>query len=98
VDQDGCLDLAETGPLGGSRATREEKTTTRKNRVPAWPPAQARWAKTGVLGLGFIPNRHKKKQIKKKDQAAIRFDAGKAQRGPGWCRLVGADNITGAQV
>jgi hypothetical protein len=46
----GCLDPVVTGPYVGSRATREEKTTTRRNRGPARPPAQARWKKTGVIG------------------------------------------------
>jgi hypothetical protein len=82
VDQGGCLDPMETGPYGGSRVTRKEKTAGRRNRELAHPPVQARWKKTDVLGLGFIPNRHKKKQIKKKYQAAIRSGAGKAQRGP----------------
>jgi hypothetical protein len=36
-----------------------------------------------MLGLGFNPNRHKKKQVKKKDQVGIRSSARKAQRGLG---------------
>jgi hypothetical protein len=51
-----------------------------------------------MLGLGFIPNQHKKKKRKQKDQATIRSDAGEAQKGPGRCRLADADSVTGAQV
>jgi hypothetical protein len=51
-----------------------------------------------VLGLGFIPNQHKKKKRKQKDQATIRSDAGEAQKGPGRCRLADADSVTGARV
>jgi hypothetical protein len=35
-----------------------------------------------MLGLGSIPNRHKKKKSKQKNQAAIRSDASEAQKGP----------------
>jgi hypothetical protein len=42
VDQVGCLDLVVIGPYhGGSKSTREKKTARRRNRGPAWPPAQA---------------------------------------------------------
>jgi hypothetical protein len=37
-----------------------------ENRGPARPLLQARWKITGVLGLGFIPNRHEKKKTNKK--------------------------------
>jgi hypothetical protein len=37
-----------------------------EGRGPARPPAQARWKKTGVLGLGFIPSRHKRRKTKEK--------------------------------
>jgi hypothetical protein len=50
VIQGGCLDPMTTGPYGGSRVTREEKTARRRNRGPAWPSAQARWKKTSMLG------------------------------------------------
>jgi hypothetical protein len=42
VDLGGCLDSTVTGPYGRSRAAREEKTVRRRDRGPAWPPAQRR--------------------------------------------------------
>jgi hypothetical protein len=97
VDQGGCLDPVATGPYGGSRAAREEKTTRRRNRGPAQPPMQARWKKIGVLGLRFIPNRYKEEN-KQKYQVAIRSDTGEAQEELGRHRLAGANSITRAQV
>jgi hypothetical protein len=94
----GCLDPMATGSYGGSRATREEKTARRRNWGPTRPPVQARWKKTGMLGLGFNPNRHNKKKTNKIDQAAIRSGAGKAQRGFGRRRLASTISITGARV
>jgi hypothetical protein len=40
---------------------------------------QARGKKTGMLGLGFIPNRHERRKTKQKNQAAMRSGAGEAQ-------------------
>jgi hypothetical protein len=34
----------------------------RRNRGPPRPPMQARWKNTDVLGLGFNPNRHKRRK------------------------------------
>jgi hypothetical protein len=59
VDLGGCLDPTAIGPYSGFRAIREENTARRRNRGMARPPVQAWWKKTGVLGLWFIPNRHK---------------------------------------
>jgi hypothetical protein len=68
----GCLDPVATGPYGGSRVTREEKTARRRNRGPTQPPAQARWKKIGVLRLGFIPNRHERRKTKRPSSHQIR--------------------------
>jgi hypothetical protein len=53
--------------------------------------------KTGVLGLGFIPNRHERRK-QTKDQVAIRSSAGEAQEGSVRHRLTGAVSIIGAWV
>jgi hypothetical protein len=50
------------GPYGGSRMTREEKTTRRRNRGPAQSPGASTVKNIGVLGFVFIPNRHKKRK------------------------------------
>jgi hypothetical protein len=93
----GCLDPTATGPYGGSRSTREEKAARRRNRGLARPPVQARWKNIGVLGLGLIPNRHKK-NTNKRDQAAYRSDAGEAQKGPERCRPAGTSSVTRDRV
>jgi hypothetical protein len=53
---------------------------------------------TGVLGLGFNPNRHKRRKQIREDQAANRSGTGVAQSGLEQRRLAGVDSITGARV
>jgi hypothetical protein len=53
---------------------------------------------TDMLGLGFIPNRHKKKKSSHKDQATIRSGTDEAQEEPGRRRLANADSVTRVQV
>jgi hypothetical protein len=56
----GYLDPAVTRPYGGSKEKKGENIKE-NHRAPAQPLAQAWWIETGVLGLGFNPNRQKKK-------------------------------------
>jgi hypothetical protein len=65
----GCLDPAAIGPYSRSRVTREEKTARRRNRGPARSSGVSTVKNTGALGLGFIPNRHKKRRSKKQEKS-----------------------------
>jgi hypothetical protein len=72
-----CLDLAATGPYGGSSGEKE-KTTSRRNREPTQPPVQARWKKSGVLGLGFNPKWHIQEKQQENKKGATRSVAQEA--------------------
>jgi hypothetical protein len=65
----GCLDPVATGPYGGSRAEKRRRQRGGRPRTSSVTGASV-VKNTGVLELGFIPNRHKKRKTRNKKRAS----------------------------